>query len=60
MVSVDVKHNVYLLWYEATVQTLCESRRELEQTEPGCWEISLTNQQKRTHANACKILVSTL
>ena len=34
---------------------LFERRRELKYTEPGCWEISLIKQQKRTHTNSSQI-----
>ena len=39
-----------IVWmrYETTVQTLCYRQRELEQTELGCWDISVTKRHKST------------
>ena len=41
--------------YETTLWILFKRRRELKYTEPGCWEISLIKQQKRTHTNSSQI-----
>ena len=49
-----------LMRYHTTAHTFCEKRRELEQTESGCWEISLTKRHERTHTTqSCKIPMST-
>ena len=38
--------------YETTAQSLCKRRRELEQTESGCWEMTLVKRQEQT--NQCQ------
>ena len=41
--------------YETTARTLCERRREREETEYGCGEISLMKRHQTTHTTqSCK------